>query len=49
VPPPADYDEFVDQDRTCIATLDETQLALPDGRIPTQITQGPFGMYLVCG
>lgn len=49
VPPPSDYDAFVDQDRTCIATLDEAQLALPDGRIPTQITQGPFGLYLVCG
>ncbi len=49
VPPPADYEEFVDQQLVCIATLDDTQLALPDGRIPTQITQGPFGIYLVCG
>ncbi len=49
VPPPADYEAFVDHDRICIVTFDETQLALPDGRIPMQITQGPFGLYLVCG
>lgn len=49
VPPPADYEAFVDQDRVCIATLDETRLVLPDGRIPTQITPGPFGLFLVCG
>lgn len=49
VPPPADYEAFVDQDRVCIATLDETRLELPDGRIPTQITPGPFGLFLVCG
>lgn len=50
VPPPtADYDDFVDQTLTCIATRDDTQLALPDGQIPTQITRGPFDIYLVCG
>lgn len=33
----------------CIATLDETALALPDGRIPLRIERGPLGIYVVCG
>ena len=35
--------------RTCIATLDETNLALPDGRLATLIIPGPLGLYVVCG
>ena len=49
LPPPSDYDDFVEQDRLCIATRDEAQLMLPDGRIPQQIVRGPLGTYLVCG
>lgn len=47
--PPADYDEFVEQQQLCLVTRDQSQLVLPEGRIPTQITQGPLGLYLVCG
>lgn len=34
---------------TCIATRDERELVLPDGRIPQRIERGPLGIYLVCG
>lgn len=34
---------------TCIATLDEGALVLPDGRIAQQVLRGPLGLHLVCG
>ncbi|MEO6866692.1 MAG: hypothetical protein ABI200_01580, partial [Gaiellales bacterium] len=36
-------------DEICIATLDQTRLYLPDGRVPRTVLRGPLGMYLVCG
>ncbi len=35
--------------RECIATRDETQLFLPDGRVAQVILTGPLGIYVVCG
>lgn len=42
---------YVDEegDRTCVATRDETQLTLPDGRLAQEILTAPFGIYVVCG
>jgi hypothetical protein len=49
VPADEPYDNFIANDIRCVATRDETELSLPDGRIPQQIIQGPLGIYVVCG
>lgn len=47
--PPVGYEQLVPGE-ICIIALDETQLFLPDGRIPRSIHgPGPYGIYLVCG
>jgi len=33
----------------CVATTDETQLTLPDGRIPQRIITAPLGVLIICG
>lgn len=48
VPPPAGIEQFGDG-TICIVTFDQVTIELPDGRIPQQVRQGPFGMFLVCG
>lgn len=45
-PPPTEQKQ---EQWLCIATLDETQLYLPDGRVPREVLTGPLGLYLVCG
>lgn len=49
VDPSVQLDQGIELDRICIATLDETALYLPDGRIPQQVLRGPLGIYVVCG
>jgi hypothetical protein len=44
-----DYDDFISQERACIATRDQTRLYLPDGRVAQLILTGPLGIYVVCG
>lgn len=43
------YDDLMTQEFVCIASRDEFDLTLPDGRIPQQILRGPLGIYVVCG